>query len=341
MWSCEKSLFITAETENQNIFAEPELYFRKHPLLLGLSAWSFSTCAMLDAVSTNSLVKGYPASAWFCPHQLGTDAHLVLMSPTPLDAWCFLEWGQPLLRSQTVSSTKSDYLHPYSAPRQVGKRKCLPQVPLPPVSSGRHWARGMPPGRAHSWAGCQNQLLGARAGMCGSKAGVAAAQRLNDCHWKVSLMLEGHMHTNIHTHIYCLHHTGRHWTFRAEAPGDFVGRRQKNWGSIEENTDWCPWRSHFIPCSCVPFSQSRSLINNPLKGLSFSWQPSRPSLWSHKILPSNVKHEGSRYLLLVLAFRDKLSQCRKVTSGATLLKAAPSSVRVHFTGLCKVQWQKC
>lgn len=90
---------------------------RKHPPLLSLDACSFSTCTVLDAVSTDPPGKSYLASAWCCPHQLGTDAHLALTLPTPLDAWCFL--GSRAATSKVPSSeqqcfqiTKSNYCHP-------------------------------------------------------------------------------------------------------------------------------------------------------------------------------------------------------------------------------------
>lgn len=51
-------------------------------------------------------------------------------------------------------------------------------------------------------------------------------------------MTHPHRHRHTHTHISCCpYHTERHWTFRgAGVPGVFVGQREKNWGSVEENT---------------------------------------------------------------------------------------------------------
>lgn len=98
---------VTTETENQDTFAEPELYFyqEKHLLLLGLDACSFSTGAVLDAASTDPPGKMDLASACCCPHEFGMDAHLVFMLPTPPGAsW---DGDQQPLRSPAASSSVS------------------------------------------------------------------------------------------------------------------------------------------------------------------------------------------------------------------------------------------
>ena len=134
---------------------------RKHPLLLGPDACSFSACAMPDAVCTDPPGKWCPASAWCCPCQLGTDAQLVLMLPTPLDAWCFL--GSGAATSEVPSSEQQCF--------QTTKNQTtgIPKVHLDTRMSsnvsheschccqlevgGRRWVGGMPPGCARSWAG--------------------------------------------------------------------------------------------------------------------------------------------------------------------------------------------
>jgi len=160
------------------------------------------------------------------------------------------DWGQQPLRSHAVSSSVSKL-----QTQTTGTPKAHPDMRLSGNVSHKscHGCQldvvgsGMSPGRACSWAGQTEDL---------AEAGRTHA----------------HKHIHAHTHISCCpHHAERRWVFRATgAPGGLVGQRQQSWGSVKENTVWCPWHSHFHPCSSVSFPQSENLINNLLRGLSFA-----------------------------------------------------------------------